>query len=100
MPFRMKLLAVPSVDSLELLQAFSFLLFVCFVLFFFQGRVSLCSPGCSGTYFFDLAGLEIRFLPGSASQILLVLKLFATTAQLFFFFFWLQGFNGSPEKNL
>jgi hypothetical protein len=32
-----------------------FLFFVCFV---FQDRVSLYSPGCPGTHFVDQAGLE------------------------------------------
>jgi hypothetical protein len=39
-------------------------------LFLFRDRVSLCSPGCSGTYFVDQAGLELRNLPASASQVL------------------------------
>jgi hypothetical protein len=43
----------------------------CFVLFFvFQDRVSLCSPGCPGTHSVDQAGLELRYLPASASQVL------------------------------
>jgi hypothetical protein len=58
-----------------------FVLF-CFVLFcFFQDRVSLCSPGCPGTHFVDQAGLELRNLPLSASQ-MLGLKVCATTARL------------------
>jgi hypothetical protein len=36
----------------------SFCLFVCFL--FFWDRVSLCSPGCPGTHFLDLAGLELH----------------------------------------
>jgi hypothetical protein len=43
-------------------------MFVC--LFVFQDRVSLCSPGCSGTHSVDLAGLELRNPPASASQVL------------------------------
>ena len=44
---------------------------VCFFLFFFfQDRVSLCSPGCPGTHSVDQAGLELRNLPASASQVL------------------------------
>jgi hypothetical protein len=35
--------------------------------FFFQDRVSLCSPGCPGTHFVDWAGLELRNPPASAS---------------------------------
>jgi hypothetical protein len=41
----------------------------CFVLFF-QDRVSLCSPGFPGTHFVDQAGLQLRNLPASASQVL------------------------------
>ncbi|GAB1286311.1 Protein SCAI [Apodemus speciosus] len=33
-------------------------------------RVSLCSPGCPGTYSVDQAGLELRNPPASASQVL------------------------------
>jgi hypothetical protein len=49
-----------------------FFFFVClFVLFlFFRDRVSLCSPGCPGTHSVDQAGLELRNLPASASQVL------------------------------
>ena len=36
----------------------------------FQDRVSLCSPGCSGTHSIDQAGLELRDLPASASRVL------------------------------
>jgi hypothetical protein len=35
-----------------------------------QDRVSLCSPGCPGTHFVDQAGLDLRDLPASASQVL------------------------------
>jgi hypothetical protein len=51
-------------------------LFVCF--FVFQDRVSLYSPGCPGTHFVDQAGLKLRNLPASASQVL-GLKECATT---------------------
>ena len=51
-------------------------LFVCSC--FFRDRVSLCSPGCPGTHFVDQAGLELRNLPASASQVL-GLKACATT---------------------
>jgi hypothetical protein len=43
-------------------------------------RVSLCSPGCPGTHCVDQAGLELRNLPASASQVL-GLKGCTTTAQ-------------------
>ena len=32
---------------------------LCFVLFCFQDRVSLCSPKCPGTHSVDQAGLEL-----------------------------------------
>ena len=40
--------------------------------------VSLCSPGCPGTHSVGQAGLELRNLPASASQVL-GLKACATT---------------------
>jgi hypothetical protein len=46
-----------------------FFLFFCFF-FFFRDRVFLCSPGCSGNHSVDQAGLELRDLPASASQVL------------------------------
>ena len=36
----------------------------------FQDRVALCNPGCPGTYSVDQAGLKLRDLPASASQVL------------------------------
>ena len=36
----------------------------------FRDRVSLCCPGCPGTHSVDQAGLELRNLPASASQML------------------------------
>ena len=64
----------------------SLFLLLCFCLFvflfcFFQDRVSLCSPGYRRTHFVDLAGLDFRNLPASASQVLR-LKVCATTARL------------------
>ena len=53
-------------------------LFVC--LFVFETGF-LCSPGCAGTHFVDQAGLELRNLPASASQVL-GLKVCVTTARL------------------
>ena len=41
-----------------------------FSFFFFHDRVSLCSPGCPGTHSVEQAGLELRNLPVSASQVL------------------------------
>jgi hypothetical protein len=56
----------------------------CFV-WLFRDRVSLCNPGCPGTHSVDQAGLELRNLPASASQVL-GSKVCATTAWLFGFF--------------
>ena len=51
-----------------------------FLKFFFRDRISLCNgPSCSRTHFVDQAGLELRDLPASASQVL-QLKACATTA--------------------
>jgi hypothetical protein len=81
---------------LQLLVFLFFCFFVCFVLFCFnqllnfidglffnmmnlvptpffffsRDKVSLCSPGCPGTYSVDQAGLELRNLPAPASQVL------------------------------
>jgi hypothetical protein len=53
--------------------------FFFFFFLVFRDRVSLCSPGCPGSYFVDQAGLELRNPPASASQVL-GLKASATTA--------------------
>ena len=64
----------------SLTHFFRFVCSFCFVLFCFLWHgVSLHSPGCPGTYFVDLSGLELRNLPASASGVL-VLKACATTA--------------------
>jgi hypothetical protein len=55
-----------------------------FFLLVFQDRVSLCSPGCPGTHSIDQAGLELRNLPASASQVL-GLKVCATNTRRYFF---------------
>ena len=57
---------------------FALFCFCLFVFLVFQDRVSLCSPGCSGTHSVDQAGLELRNSPVSASQVL-GLKACATT---------------------
>jgi hypothetical protein len=57
------------------------------VLFLFQDRVSLCSPGCPGAHSVDQARLELRNLPAFASQVL-GLKACATTARLVCIFVW------------
>jgi hypothetical protein len=53
------------------------------VLFFFfsQDTVFLCSPGCPRIHSIDQAGLKLRDLPASASQVL-GLNACATTAWL------------------
>jgi hypothetical protein len=54
--------------------------FVC-LFFIFQDRVSLYGPGCPGTSSVDQAGLKLRNLPASASQ-MLGLKACTTTPGL------------------
>jgi hypothetical protein len=44
--------------------------------------VSLCNPGYPGTFSVDQAGLELKDLPASASQVL-ELKMCVTTAQYY-----------------
>jgi hypothetical protein len=61
----------------------SIYLFV-FNYFVFRDRVSLYSPGCSGTHSVDQAGLELRNPPASASRVL-GLKVCDTTARLYLF---------------
>jgi hypothetical protein len=68
--------------------------FILFFLGFFKTGF-LCSPGCPGTHFVNQAGLELRNLPASASQVL-GLKVCTTTARhgifldFSFFFFLLE----------
>ena len=50
------------------------------ILFFLFKTGFLCSPGYPGTHSVDQAGLELRNLPVSASQVL-GLRACATTAQ-------------------
>ena len=61
-------------------MGFFFVLFCFGFVFFlvFQDRISLYSPGCSGTHSVDQTGLELRNSPASASQVL-GLKVCATT---------------------
>jgi hypothetical protein len=66
--------------------SFSFVVVVVvfgFLVVVFQDRVSLYSPGCSGTHSIDQTGLKLRNLPASASQVL-GLKVSDTTAQPLF----------------
>jgi hypothetical protein len=70
-----------NVDKTSSQRGFFFCLFVFLVVvlfFVFRDRVSLYSPGCPGTHFVHQAGLELRNLPDSASQVL-GLKVCATT---------------------
>ena len=55
--------------------------FQCYDFFFFETGF-LCSPGCPGTHSIDQAGLELRNLPVSASQVL-GLKACTTTPIMF-----------------
>jgi hypothetical protein len=60
-----------SVISLSCNPSFSHFILFYFILFLvFQDRVSLCSPGCPGTYFVDQAGFELRNPSASASRVL------------------------------
>jgi hypothetical protein len=56
-----------------------------FVCLFFRDRVSLYSPGCSGTHSVEQAGLELRNPPASASRAL-GLKACAITPGLIFYY--------------
>jgi hypothetical protein len=55
-----------------LLLSCKLVIYIKFTLVFlvFRDRVSLYSPGCSGTHFVDQAGLELRNPPASASRVL------------------------------
>jgi hypothetical protein len=59
---------------------FCFVSFLFLFLFLFWDRVSLYTPGCPGTHSAHQAGLKLKSLPASASQVL-ELKACATTAQ-------------------
>jgi hypothetical protein len=70
---------LPQTCSMHVLTTQFFTFFFFFFGFLRQDRVSLCSPGCPGTHSaVDQAGLELRNLPASASQVL-GLKACATT---------------------
>jgi hypothetical protein len=43
-----------------------------FLFFIFQDRISLCSPGYSGTHFVDQVALELRDFPAPASAFLVL----------------------------
>jgi hypothetical protein len=52
------------------LDIYLFIYLFIYFLLVFPDRVSLYSPGCPGTHSVDQAGLELRNLPASASQVL------------------------------
>jgi hypothetical protein len=60
---------------------FIFLFYFTLFYFIFQDSVSLYNSGCPGTHSVDQAGLKLRNLPASASQVL-GLKGCASTAWL------------------
>jgi hypothetical protein len=67
-----------------------FFVFLCFLFWLglvlvFRDKVSLYSPGCPGTHIIDQAGLELRNLPASASEVL-GLKVCAPTLSLYIIF--------------
>jgi hypothetical protein len=72
-------LSIPSITIHWMPPSSSFFCFV--FVFVFRDRVSLCSPGCPGTHSVNQAGLKLRNLPASASQ-MLRLKVCTTTARL------------------
>jgi hypothetical protein len=74
-------LKIGATTAKLLFLSFYFFIFFLFFFFYFQDRVSLYSPGCPGTHFVAQAGLKLRNLPASASQVL-GLKAWATTTQL------------------
>jgi hypothetical protein len=74
-----------SVSVMSLGFVCLFVLFVCLSVLVFRDRVSLCSPGCPGTYFVDQTGLKLRDPPVSASRVL-GLKACATSPVFFCLF--------------
>jgi hypothetical protein len=68
-----------------------------FFFFLRQDRVSLYSPGCPGTHFVDQAGLKLRNLPVSASQVL-ELKVCATMPGSGVYLLVHNKCKGSKEK--
>ena len=79
----MRSLGLVNFRVYHILNDFFFIMkvFVCVFGLVFRDRDSLCSPGCLGAHSVDQAGLELRNLPASVSQ-MLGLKVCATTAQL------------------
>jgi hypothetical protein len=55
-------------------------LFISMFIYLFRDKVSLYSPGCPGTHSVDQAGLEVRNLSASLSQVL-GLKVCGTTVR-------------------
>jgi hypothetical protein len=69
---------------MQLVVVFVFF-FVCLFVFVFQDRISLYSPGCPGTHFVEQAGLELRNLPASTSQVLVLKACTTMPGSLFVF---------------
>jgi hypothetical protein len=63
-----------------------------FIYFWFFETGFLCSPGCPGAHFVDQAGLKLKNLPASASQVLGLMACATTARPIFFFFFFLDLF--------
>jgi hypothetical protein len=92
--------------------------FVClfvlvFIVFVFRDKVSLYSPGCPRTHFVDQAGLKLRNLPASASQVLRLKACATTPGDIFLLrkrnlslleqtrlMAWIFRTNLSPHKSL
>jgi hypothetical protein len=66
--FELSLLKKKSLLQCHAYNPFSNDLFITNLVF--RDRVSLYIPGCPGTHSVDQAGLELRNLPASASQVL------------------------------
>jgi hypothetical protein len=81
--------SLPVSDSLSLFftqfRIAAYIFGCCLFGLVFHDRISLCSPGCPGTHSVDPAGLKLRNLLASASQVL-GLKACIITAWLHFCF--------------
>jgi hypothetical protein len=74
--------------------------FICLFIYLFlvfRDRISLFSPNCPGTHSVDQAGLELRNLPASASQVL-ALKACATTARLSHQFYHIKSITDDATE--
>jgi hypothetical protein len=80
-------------QNLTLATSVRFLFWFGLFFFVFQDRVSLCIPGCPGTHSVGQAGLELRNLPASASQVLGLKACAITAGQSVFFNEFLLALN-------